>query len=138
MRRIKAFKEMKNECLNMVHTAAIAYGLPDTEVSLRRRHMRLTVYAGRGAVAITLFDTGRMVLESAKHLKDGFTVLSDEVFQDYLNDWKEPGKSLLVLVESVFDLADEMYRTERTERREQRKAAKTAEAANTDDNTEKP
>ena len=70
MKRIDIFKKMENDCLTAVHTAAIAYGMHNVEVLIQSRRMKVTVFAGKGAVSYTIFSTGKLVIQSTDNIKE--------------------------------------------------------------------
>ena len=131
MTRMEIFKKMKNECLNMVHTAMLVYGLYEAEVSVRTRRMKVTVYAGKGAVSMTFYFSGRLILESAENVKNGkFVVESDETYADFWYGKKEIGELIGTLILDLFADAQAMQTRQEKERhqnRERRKAEKKAE-----------
>ena len=125
MKRIDIFKKMENDCLTAVHTAEIAYGMHNVEVLIQSRRMKVTVFAGKGAVSYTIFSTGKLVIQSTDNIKEIEPVTEESVLEELATSKGDAGRMLVDLLGSLFDEAETMqtkYKQERAAIRKQRLA----------------
>lgn len=132
MKKTLIFNKMKDECMTAVHTAALAYGLRNIEVSLQSRRITVMVYAGKGYEAFILFSTGRLVHQYTEDTREMSPVTEESVLKDMVSGKGDAGRMIVDLVGDLFSDADRMqnrYAAECRAARKQRRAAET-EACN--------
>ena len=125
MKRSDIFKKMENDCLTAVHTAAIAYGMHNVEVLIQSRRMKVTVFAGKGAVSYTLYSTGRLIIQYTDNIKEIEPLTEESVLEEMATGKEDAGRMLVDLLGSLFDEAETMqikYKQERAAIRKQRLA----------------
>ena len=109
MRKTQIFNIMKNECMTVVHTAALAYGMRNMEVTLQSRRMTVTVYAGKGYESLTLYDTGRLVHQYTEKMKEMPPITEESVLEDMVSGKGDAGRMLVDLIGDLFSDAEKVY-----------------------------
>jgi len=77
------FKEFQRVCVTAVQTEALLHGISEYAVEARRNRTKITIYAKKFAASVTLYISGRLVIETSDSVGSGmFDVVSETVYDN--------------------------------------------------------
>ena len=118
--------QQQNECDDRSnHHDRHALAVLRLDVLIQSRRMKVTVFAGKGAVSYTLYSTGRLIIQYTDNIKEIEPLTEESVLEEMATGKEDAGRMLVDLLGSLFDEAETMqikYKQERAAIRKQRLA----------------
>lgn len=65
------FKDFQKVCVTAVQTEAILHGIKEYSIEARERKTKITIYAKKFAASVTLYISGRLVIEESDSAGSG-------------------------------------------------------------------
>ena len=77
----ETFKEFQSVCVTAVQTEALLHGISEYSVECRSSRTKITIYAKKFAASVTLYITGRLVIEETDSVGSGsFNLVSSSMY----------------------------------------------------------